>query len=327
MFSVPALAYQTVVPLWQRTKQFANAYFSAGIDFVFSIFWVGALGAAQVWTNSGITDGGKSYCDNFSFGDKDKCVISYGTVLIAVLVFLLWILALAIAVYLLLFYRRNGYLPNSRPSISNPSIIEPKFSVSTDGSNLSRGASKPELHVDPNRDVEAGFAHTATPHGTHPGRKVSWGASPPLTAPSRFEAGGSQPQFNPVTYRRGGSPDEKTPLSPSKQGPRTAMAPSLQVWPPSSDAHPSRSFATAYGTLAANGPVTADVRRLPFQQPGAGWGGLGADTSSRSFAYDANRRPSIRNNAASVHTAGYSTAHNTPLATPVPGSANPWARS
>ena len=307
----------------------------------------------QVWTNSGITEGGKSYCDNFAFGDKDKCVISYGTVLLAVLVFLLWLVAAAIAVFHLLFYRRNGYLPNSRPSISNPSVIEPKFSVSTGTTSVqtSRAGSGPRpslaLGGDPNhpqRDVEkgipAGFTHTDTPLGTHPGRKVSYGNSPPLTAPSRFDAGairgggyGGMPQFRNISYRRAvpGGANETTPLSPGMPAPQTARnAPRLQVWAPDQNGPTlPRSPRADYGAMAANGPVTADVRRLPGGTMGF-WEEK-TTQNGRGFAYDANRRPSAVRTAGAVaaaqHAAGYSTAHNTPLPTPLGGMANPWGRN
>ena len=297
----------------------------------------------QVWTNSGIPDGGKSYCDNFAFGDKDKCVVSYGTVLIAALIFLIWVLALAIAVYLLLFYRRNGYLPNSRPSISNPSLIEPKLSIETSDAIESRSTSKPELKPDQHRDLEPGFTHTDTPHGTHPGkeqnhpalflttlidfyckgRKMSTGVSPPLTAPSRFDVEGSRPHFRTVSYRRGGA-NENTPLSASQQEPDAPSgAPRLQIWDP--EHAPVHQSATAnYGTLANSGPVTADVRRLPPYSPSPTVVRSGANYS---FTFEANRRPSIRNTP-SLLAAGYSSARYTPLPTaPLARPASPWARS
>ena len=328
IISVPALLYQTVIPLWQRTKRLASPYVGAALDLLFCIFWLAALAAVQAWTTSGITDGGKSYCDTFSYGDKDKCVISYGTVLIGVLVFLLWVLASAIAFYLLLFFRRNGYLPNSRPSISNPSIIEPKFSVSTGSSNPSKVEGKPSLNLQPQpqHDVEHGvthgFTHTDTPLGTHPGRKVSYGNSPPLTAPSRMDirGAGGVPQFRNVSYRRGNA-NETTPLSPGMAGPRTG-APRLQVWAPNEKPLP---MSPGYGSFAANGPATADVRRLPGQARGVGFWDV-ENGAGNSFAYDAHRRPSLRNTA-SQHAAGYSTAHNTPLPTPMGGPATPLARS
>ena len=277
----------------------------------------------QVWTNTGIPDSSKGYCENFGYGDKDKCVISYGSVLVAVLIFLIWVIASVISFYLLLYYRRNGYLPNSRPSISNPEMIEPKLSIGTNSSGHSRNGSKPTLQVDPNRDLEPGFTHTDTPNGTHPGRKLSWGASPPLTAPSRFGHGGSQPQFRAVSYRRGAN--ETTPLSPT--GPAAnpwSQAPRLQVWGPD-EAPAPQSITANYGTLAANGPVTADVRRLPAHFSGMAFGGT-APGGGPSFAYDTNRRPSAKI-ADSQLTAGYSTAHNTPLPTPLGRPGSPWARS
>ena len=322
--SIPALLYQTIIPLWQRTKRLANPYVSTGLDLLFSIFWLAALAAVQVWTNTGISDSSKGYCENFRYGDKDKCVISYGTVFVAVLVFLTWVVAWALSFYLLLYYRRNGYLPNARPSISYPEHIEPKLSFGTTSTGHSRNGSKPTLHVDPHRDLEPGFTHTDTPNGTHPGRKLSWGASPPQTAPSRYGLGGSQPQFRPVSYGRGGA-NESTPLSPSRSAAYPgAQAPRLQVWGPDGAPAP-QSVSASYGTLAANGPVTADVRRLPSQYYAGEFGGP-APARGPSFAYDANRRPSVKMPDSRL-TAGYSTAHNAPLPTPHGRPGSPWARS
>ena len=307
-----------MVPLWQRTKKLSSPYANVAIDCVYSIFWVAALASVQVWTNSGITDSGGGYCAHWSFGDQDKCVISYGMVIVAVLVFLLWIVAAGVSGYSLFYYRKNGYLPNSRPSISAPELIEPTISRPVSHVKAeetlhpeSRSASEP--------DLEKGSIHTETAEGTHPGRKLSWGQSPPMTAPSRFEIG-TRPQFRQVSYE---STNESSPLSPRRRiSNRYATPPRLQLWGPG---HSEPTVVADYGSISAHGPKTHDGRGAAAQSHGTGSSSAGV--SSASSTHDGERRPVLRMpmpGPASKHSGGYNSAFHTPLPTAMMPTGNSW---
>ena len=323
-----------MIPLWQRTQKFSNAYATLAIDILFSIFWVAALAAVQVWTNGGIPDSTKGYCANFNFGDQDKCVISYGTVIIAVLIFVLWLIAAGVSVYSIIHLRKNGYLPNSRPSISKPQMIEPKFSLTTNGSQ-DGGQSRPRTRLYQERDLEHGVAHTNTEHGAHPGRKVSWGQSPPMTAPPRMDIH-TRPQFRTINYGEPQQlPTETTALSPQIDGPTTrryALPPRLQLWGPDTR---SPALVMDYGAglptagltpgLTPSGHAPYDVRRTVMQPLPTAYGTMGA-VSTGYAGYD-SRRSVLRTplpGPASMHNGGYNSAYHTPLPTGMAATGNSW---
>ena len=320
-----------MVQLWQRTRKFSNPYASLLIDVSFSIFWVAALAAVQVWTNGGIPDSGKGYCANFKFGDQDKCVISYGTVIIAVLIFILWLVAAGVSVYSVIHLCKHGYLPNSRPSISKPQMIEPKFSLTTNDSR-DTDQSRPSTRLYQERDLERGVAHTETEYGTHPGRKVSYGQSPPMTAPPRMDIH-TRPQFRTINYGEPKqAPTETTTLSPQIDGPTTrryAPPPRLQLWGPDTQS-PALVMDYAAGQATAgltpSGYAPYDVRRTVMQPLPTAYGTMGAVSTGYAAAYD-SRRSVLRTplpGPASMHAGGYNSAYHTPLPTGVAVSGNSW---
>ena len=317
----------------------------------------------QVWTSSGIPDSSKGYCSNFSYGDQDKCVISYGTVVLGVLIFLAWLAAAGISVFKYLQYRRDG--PN-RPSISNPKPIEAKFIYGDAAS--SRYSENSNAPSRPNLDLEKGGLHTSTADGTHPGRKLSWGQSPPNTAPVRPVS--NYPEARPVfrTINYGQPATETSPLTadPTMHGPqqrRTAQSaryapPRLQLYGPQDR---SPALVMDYGAMSARTPLTPNFAAAPYNMrggrlvraPSTAYGdGNGFLNGYRSFyggPTDGGAKPAVppmpsnfdtlqsQNRTtinrmpvpgpASYRAGGYSSGFNTPLPTSMltpQGAANSW---
>ena len=256
--------------LWGRLSRFRNIYASLGIDLAFTIFWVSAFASVQVWTNSGVPDSSQGYCANFAYGDQDKCVVSYGTVVIGVLLFLCWFGTSGISVYNFLRLRSNG---PSRPSISNPRPIEPKFVYPDNGSSVySENSNAPPPPASRIHDLEKGpaFLSTQTQDNAHPGRKLSWGQSPPNTAPVRPNYPEARPVFRQVDYSRGAT--ETSPLSseaPKLQQRRGAQSaryvpPRLQLVGPQDR---SPALVVDYGTMAQT-PLTPNINAKPYNLRG-----------------------------------------------------------
>ena len=265
------------------------------------------------WTAGGIKDSEKG-CESFNYGDTNKCQSGYAAVVIGVMVTLLWLVAGAVSVYSLLHFRKHGYLPNSRPSISEPTMSEPKIFKK-------QKPMFPKLHRD-RTDEEHGSVQTETEDGIHPGRKLSWGQSPPMTAPSRFELG-LRPQFRPVSYGDPTRLDEKHEFAPRRAPTRNATPPRLQLWGTDNNAAPpALEFDYSNVPPTAKGPL--DTRRgvlPPFVSPRAA-----NAISSSNAAFDV--RPSVLRGPnpgpASRHNGGYNSAYHTPLPTGMVQNGNSW---
>lgn len=91
-FSVPALIYQTTIPLWPRTRKFANPYAFATLDVLFAILWFAAFIAVATWNAAGISAGAAKKnvpggdCSTFEYGPEQKCRLSQATVGMGVVV-------------------------------------------------------------------------------------------------------------------------------------------------------------------------------------------------------------------------------------------------
>jgi hypothetical protein len=244
------------------TKRFANPYVALGIDAVFSIFWVSALAAVQVWTASGVPASSTGYCNNFAYGDQDKCVISYGTVIIGVLIFVLFFVATALSGLRVYQIRQYGYSSEKRPSISNPKPIEPRFVYPESTTTQTQGASSKASSLR-DRDVEKGSL-TVSRDGTHPGRKLSWGQSPPATAPARApDFPEARPVFRTINYNQ---PNETSPLTaPDRRG-ITSMRnapPRLQLYGPEGR---SPALVMDYGGTTPNPNGLPSATNMRFSQ-------------------------------------------------------------
>ena len=219
-----ALAYQALIPLWERTKRFKNIYACLAIDGLFAIFWASAFGSVQAWTASGIPSNSTGYCKGFTYGDDDRCTISFGTVILGVLIFIMFLIAAGISGYKVWYFRKNGYCISQRPSISNPKPVEPKFVY---------GDSSSSVHSTRSSDLEKGGL-TISVDGTHPGRKLSWDAAPltaPACAPDFPEA---KPTFRQIDYNNNNpyKPTENTRLTQYEPYSRRPVPPSRHIAPP-----------------------------------------------------------------------------------------------
>ena len=90
---IPALIYQTAVPIFQRTRRFANPYAFAVVDVLFTILWFAAFVAVATWTNGGIRAGEAENedkklrgCAAFAFGPESKCTLSKATIGMGVII-------------------------------------------------------------------------------------------------------------------------------------------------------------------------------------------------------------------------------------------------
>ena len=295
---------------------------------MFTIFWIAAFASVQVWTNSGVPDSSQGYCSNFIYGDQDKCVISYGTVALGVIIFLSWFAAAGIAIYTVIQTRLHR---SGRPSISNPMPIEPKFVYPDNASSTYSENSNPppasRIH-----DIEKypAYLHTQTEDGTHPGRKLSWGQSPPNTAPA------ARPVFRTVDYNRGAT--ETSPLTAEApqqerrgaQSARYAPPPRLQLYGPQ-----DRSPALMVDYGAAQTPLTPNVNAEPYNMrggrlvraPSTAYGSMygGSFLNGYRAKEDVPPVPALSSRKsvtrmpipgpASYRAGGYSSGFNTPLPT------------
>ena len=210
-------------------------------------------------------------------------------------------------------------------------MIEPKFSLTTNGSQDS-GQARPRTRLYQERDLERGTTHTNTEHGTHPGRKVSWGQSPPMTAPPRMDIN-TRPQFRQINYGEPPQqPTETTALSPRIDGPTTrryAPPPRLQLWGPDTRSPAlvmDYAAAVTPAGLTPSGHAPYDVRRTVMQPLPTAYGTMGAVSTGYATAYDA-RRSVLRTplpGPASMHMGGYNSAYHTPLPTGMAASGNSW---
>ena len=92
------MIYQSAVPIFQRTKKFANPYAFVVLDTLLVILWFAASIAVTTWINAGIRDGEKKSeddksedkkvkgCAAFAYGPESKCTLSRAAVAMGVLI-------------------------------------------------------------------------------------------------------------------------------------------------------------------------------------------------------------------------------------------------
>ncbi|KAL8916719.1 MAG: hypothetical protein Q9172_006174 [Xanthocarpia lactea] len=124
-FCIPLLIYQTAIPQFDRVKRFSNAYAHAAIDILLAIFWFAAFISVATWTREGKEKGvarpGHKGCDIFLWGGgASKCHLSQANIGMGVVLFILFLATSYISVKNLLYYRRNGSLPNTTSSHPQP---------------------------------------------------------------------------------------------------------------------------------------------------------------------------------------------------------------
>ncbi|XPS99300.1 hypothetical protein M3J09_008479 [Ascochyta lentis] len=186
--SIPAIIYLVMVPMWARTKKFANAYAFLTVDLLYTILWFAAFVAVAMWNSEGIKEGAKEKkigdndrnCTTFKYGSESMCNISKGSVGIGVMVFIFFGLTSAISGYYMHKFLREGVLPYESQK-ENP------YYASGDNSKDNAWSTEIETHDsdDDDRHTERGgnqeedeyalLHSTETDQGRHPGRPLSWG--------------------------------------------------------------------------------------------------------------------------------------------------------
>ncbi|KAJ9661714.1 hypothetical protein H2201_006385 [Coniosporium apollinis] len=189
-FTIPALIYQVMVPLWTRAVKFANAYAFAAVDVLYTIFWFAAFISVATWNAAGIRQGAKDRnidkdsgnCTTFAYGTEGKCKLSRATVGFGIVIFLLFLLTSAISAYYLIKFRKDGTLPVHAHggATNNPQTLEAgnKDAWSANVDELEHDADEgTQPHRSGSReDDEYALLHsTETYDGRHPGRPLSWG--------------------------------------------------------------------------------------------------------------------------------------------------------
>ena len=107
-FTIPALIYLVMVPMWSRTERFANIYALTTLDALFTILWLSAWAAVASYVSAG---GG---CTKFSLGSNGKCKLSEGTVVLGVFMMLLFGGTSSLSFHKLMHYRRTGTMPSAK---------------------------------------------------------------------------------------------------------------------------------------------------------------------------------------------------------------------
>lgn len=220
------------MPIFPRTKKFANPYAFVAVDVLLTILWFAASIAVTTWVNAGVREGEKQSddkklkgCAAFAYGPESKCSLSRATVAMGVVIMFvrpsagvspprikskangrarfLFIVTSVISIRALMHFRKHGSLPTaSSPSrASDPIEDQTKYAFSSNphdefDDDLEDRTARPPPRRD---DNEYALLHTNTEDGTHPGRPLSWGRE---HAPSPFE--GENLDTTDTSYHGGG---------------------------------------------------------------------------------------------------------------------------
>lgn len=81
------------MPIFQRTKRFANPYAFVAVDTLFTILWFAASIAVTTWVNAGVREGEAKDeekktkgCAAFAYGPETKCTLSRASVAMGVII-------------------------------------------------------------------------------------------------------------------------------------------------------------------------------------------------------------------------------------------------
>jgi len=108
--SIPAIIYQTMTPLFPRSRKWGHPYAFAAVDVVYTILWLSAFAAVASWNSGG-------WC-------IQACGLSEAMVGLGFMIFLLFVLTSAISVYGVIYFRQHGALPGAQSS-HNTALIDP----------------------------------------------------------------------------------------------------------------------------------------------------------------------------------------------------------
>ncbi|WPH00846.1 Hypothetical protein R9X50_00367600 [Acrodontium crateriforme] len=119
-FSIPALIYQVMVPMWTRAWRFANVYAYATIDMLFVVLWFAAFVAVAQWNSAGLKKGedskdsaGNGTCAKFGYGSQAKCETSKAAVGFGVIVCALFIASTVLSLQAVMEFKRTGVPSNA----------------------------------------------------------------------------------------------------------------------------------------------------------------------------------------------------------------------
>jgi len=190
-FSIPAIIYLVMVPMWSRASRFASAYAFLAVDALYTILWFAAFVAVAIWNSNGIKQGAKEKkiadndrsCATFAYGSESKCKVSKAAVGMGIIIFILFAITTSISAYYFVKYKREGVLPYQSKK-SNPHYISGETSkdnawsaeIETSHRDSSDSTDRHTDHGGNQQEDEYALLHgTDTDEGRHPGRPLSWG--------------------------------------------------------------------------------------------------------------------------------------------------------
>ncbi|CBY00802.1 hypothetical protein IAQ61_011710 [Plenodomus lingam] len=191
-FSIPAIIYLTMVPMWTRAARFASAYAFLAVDALLMILWFAAFIAVAMWNSNGIKKGAQEKkvadddrnCSTFAYGSESKCKVSKASVGMGVVIFILFGITTGISSYYFVKYKREGVLPYESNK-ANPHYVSgesPKDNawsteIETAQRNSTDSTDQHTDHGSSQQEDEYALLHsTETDEGRHPGRPLSWGS-------------------------------------------------------------------------------------------------------------------------------------------------------
>lgn len=270
--SIPALIYQTASPVFQRIRPFSNAYVHAVVDIIYTILWLAAFACLTTWIRQG-SHAAKdwkskdSLCEKFAWGPVSKCKLGQDTGLLSIITWyghctlsnrlkllifgssLLFALTSAFSIYGVLYYRKNGTLPQySIQEAQHLPIEDQDFSADTSDKLNDHD----NVQLNHSTESEIPFPSTNTESQTHPSGPIPWNLQSPPTAPAELA-------FEPVDTSYHGGVHAFEPLQRPQSRPsfpysagngslpydthhsaESQFGGGLKPWPAQNDARPSR---------------------------------------------------------------------------------------
>lgn len=201
---IPALFYQTASPVFQRIRRFSNAYVHGVLDIVYTILWLAAFASLMAWVEQGSHaakdwKSNDSLCEKFAWGPASKCKLGQDAWIMAVIICLLFGVTAAFAIYGVIYYRKNGSLPDySIQDEEHLPFEDSDFSADT-SDKLNNHENMQLNHSD---EEEAPLTHAHAEEPTHPSGPITWNLQQPHT----------ELEFVPVdtSYYSGGHPYESS---------------------------------------------------------------------------------------------------------------------
>ncbi|PIA92001.1 hypothetical protein CB0940_09072 [Cercospora beticola] len=245
-FTIPAVIYQVMVPMWSRAWRFNNVWAIATVDVLFAILWFAAAIAVAVWNGQAISKGKTKTetkpdsntdtpkradevikdgsCKSFAYGSVSKCNVSKATVGLGVVMFLLFALTAAIAIYAIKQHKKTGAVPinefkrnpagSARDSDSITDKTADPWSTDTEdlnGSNTDRfglGQTAPTADREGllgtgghRRGDSDTYSHTDAEGMAHPGRRTSYHSTTQTAyAPASYDDHMAPSALSPTGY-------------------------------------------------------------------------------------------------------------------------------